>query len=141
MWLEVASEIYWKTAASLSVFAVAVGHLALLSTARLAQGFRWSLVAAYVIILGVASLIVSIILFENDNTHMFRLLGVCAVVDAAITSLIPIFHWFSRAERSSFVPSTMSPSLAEIDAEIATLKSKLRDLERLRGQAAQQMTI
>ena len=57
MWTEISGEAYWKVAASLSVFAVACGHLSLLSMARLAEQFRWSLIAAYVTILGVASLL------------------------------------------------------------------------------------
>src|SRR5262249_12675776 len=46
IWNTSASSEYWKVAASVAVFAVACGHLSLLSMARLAQGFQWSIITA-----------------------------------------------------------------------------------------------
>jgi hypothetical protein len=137
MWGEYNSEFYWKSAASCSVFAVALGHLALLSMARLAGWFRWSLVAAHAIILLVAGLIVVMILAEPRGEGIFRLLAVAAILDAAVTLLVPIFHRLSRPE----FPSETEPhddeghaelGLAVLDAEIAELKDRLAGLEQRR---------
>lgn len=121
MWIELESEGYWKLAASASVFSVACAHLALLSMARLAKWFQWSLVVAHVVIFGVASLLVIMILAEPREKGMFQLLGVAAIIDAAITVLVPIFHWLSRAKvmtGGSALPTTKREST---DAEIARL--------------------
>jgi hypothetical protein len=132
MWIEVDSEAYWKLAASMSVFAVACAHLSLLSMARLAEWFQWSLVAAYVVIFGVASLIAVIIYLEIDETGMFQLLGVAAIIDAAITILIPIFHRLSGAEFATVADRTRGVDTAAIDAEIAMLKERIAELERMK---------
>jgi hypothetical protein len=142
IWGEIRSDGYWQVAASASVFAIACAHLSLLSMARLADQFLWSLAAAYVVILGVASLIVVLILRERYDAGMFQLLGVAAIVDAAITIVIPILHRLSRddvAGLAGAVPSTVataaSPSrVADIDAEIARLRQRIAELERLKGQ-------
>ena len=122
------------------MFAVACAHLSLLSMARLADQFRWSLAAAYVVILGVATLIVVLILRERYDAGMFQLLGVAAIVDAAITIVIPILHRLSRDEISGAADTTATaaPSasrVAEIDGEIARLRQRIAELERLKGQA------
>ena len=97
IWTEANSEVLWKTAGSLCVFAVAVANLCLLSMAKLAAGFEWSLVVAYIIILFLAALIAIMIWFEIADVGTFRLLAVAAILGAAITILIPIFHRLSRA--------------------------------------------
>ncbi|MBP90511.1 MAG: hypothetical protein CMJ64_28020 [Planctomycetaceae bacterium] len=130
MWIEMESEGYWKLAASISVFAVACAHLSLLSMARLAEWFQWSLVAAYVVIFGVASLIVVMIFFEIDETGMFQLLGVAAIVDAAMTILVPIFHRLSRSDLAPMSDGIATVETEDIDAEIAKLKERIAELER-----------
>jgi hypothetical protein len=118
------------------VFAVACGHLALLSMARLAKRFLWSLVVARVVIFGVASLIVLLILIECESTVTFRLLGVAAIIDAAVTVLIPSFHSLSRVE---FVPENRTmhqASPVSIEAEIAHLKQRIAELEKKKQEGA-----
>jgi hypothetical protein len=142
IWQMVISDGYWQVTASASVFAIACAHLSLLSMARLADAFRWSLVAAYVVILGVASLIVVLILRERYDAGMFQLLGVAAIVDAAITIVIPILHRIGRDEPASAVglpgaataSAATSPSrVAEVDAEIARLRERIAELERMKA--------
>ncbi len=134
MWVEIGPEEYWKTAASMAVFAVACGHLALLSMARLAEGFRWSLKLAHGVILGVAALIVLAIWSGFKDLGMFRLLGVAAIIDAAITIVIPIFHRLSKAQLA--LPEEISPGSDPdpIDAEILRLKDRIAELERMKRQ-------
>jgi hypothetical protein len=128
--IDVRSAGYWKEAASVSVFAVACGHLALLSMARLADWFMWSLVVAYVVIFGVASLIVALIWIEPVGSGVFKLVGVAAIVDAAITIVIPIFHWLSRPDLSVEKSNTRPMSAHSPDAVIARLKKRIAELER-----------
>jgi hypothetical protein len=144
IWEPTFSDGYWQVAASASVFAVACAHLSLLSMARLADSFRWSLVAAYVVILGVASLIVALILRERYDAGMFQLLGVAAIVDAAITIVIPILHRLSRDETAgpAGLPGAATAAagistsrVAELDAEIARLRERIAELERMKLQA------
>lgn len=135
MWLEIASPGYWKFAASAAVFAIACAHLALLSMARLSEAFQSSLVVAYAAIFGVAAIIVLMIV---GGTHgipdagMFRLLGVATIVDAAITLVIPILHRLSKAEVAAASNATGSADTAAIDAEIAKLRARLIELERMK---------
>ena len=89
-------EVLWKTTGSLCVFAVAVAHLCLLSMAKLAARFEWSLVAAYIVILFVAALLTIMLWFEIGDEGMFRLLVVAVILDGAVTTVIPIFHRLSR---------------------------------------------
>jgi hypothetical protein len=133
IWIDPHEDAYWKLTLSISVFAVAFGHLSLLSMARLSQAFRWSLIVAHVVILCVAALVVVMILGEIDTDGMLRLLGVAAIVDGAITILIPIFHRLSKREesgRGAVVGSETDP----IDQEIAQLKARIVELERQQRQ-------
>lgn len=136
MWSEATSTVYWKLAATVSVFAVACAHLSLLSMARLAEWFRWSLVAAYIVILGVALLISSIVWFEISEAGMFRLLGVAAIVDAAITVLVPILHRLSPAEGAAAESAHQGVDAPAIDAEIERLRQRIAELERMKGPGA-----
>lgn len=133
MWSDARSEAYWNLTTSTSVFAVAFAHLSLLSMARLAAKFQWSLATAYVIILGVACLIVAMIYFELHDIAMFQLLGVVAIADAAISILVPIFHRLSRSElpipEAEFKPTDRE---CEIESEIRQLKRQIAELERMK---------
>jgi hypothetical protein len=127
IWTDVNGTGFWKLTVSIAVFAVACAHLSLLSMARLGESYRWSLRAAGVAIFGVASLIVGVILFELNEGGMFQLLGVAAIADAALTILVPVFHRLSRAD---------SGSAGAIDAEIAQLKRRIVELERIQRERA-----
>ncbi len=129
IWGEVDSKEFWKVTASASVFAVACAHLALLSLARLAQWFQWSLVVAHVVVFGVASLIVYLIFGEVEEGGMFRLLAVAAIVDAAITLLIPIFHRLSRSAQPATAVDSSEEEIGAVDREICELKARIDVLE------------
>ena len=136
IWGEVDSEEFWKVTASAGVFAVACAHLALLSLARLAQWFQWSLVVAHIVVFGVASLIVFLIFTfsEGEKEGMFRLLAVAAIVDAAITLLIPIFHRLSRSAQPATpvlngAVDSPEEKIGVVDQEIGELKARIGVLE------------
>jgi hypothetical protein len=132
IWVELDSEAYWKFTVIASVYAIALAHLCLLSMARLAEAFRWSLPAAFAVILGVASLISLMLLFEIDESGMFRILGVAAILDATITILVPVFHRLSRGDLGA---AGESIDLRQLDAEIARVRSELEQLEARRDAA------
>ena len=132
MWLDKA---FFKTLAVSAIFAFALSHLSLLSIAQLSGHFRWAIITAYAVILLLASIISYIVVLEppSEGTLVLRLIGVLAVVDAAVTVMIPIFHRLSRTE---FVDI---PSVSQIDGKINELKAQLTRLEKqkediLRGQ-------
>ena len=122
------NEGLYKTLATCLIFAFSLAQLSLLSLAQLAKRFYWVIVTAYIVILALALITSTIVIFEpaNDSGFVLRLIGVLAVVDAAITVMTPIFH---RLSRSEFVEGEI-PSTAKIDAEITKLKTEISRLER-----------
>lgn len=128
IWTETSwrAEAVWKTLLVSTIFAFSLAHLSLLSIAQLSRRFRWALATAYVVILALASIISYIFIFAppSQDTMVLRLIGVLAVIDAAITVMIPIFHRLSRTE---FVDV---PSIAEVEARIAELKAQVVRLEK-----------
>lgn len=110
------------------IFATSFAHLSLLSLAKLSRKFAWSLTAAYVTILLLAAIISALILFKpsGDDFMIFRLIGVLAVFDAALTVMIPIFH---RLSHSDF-PENREFSVEKIDAEIEALQRRISELEK-----------
>ena len=133
VWLEPNSEWYWKTTAVASFYAVACRHLSMLFMANLARGYRWSYIIAYQLILGLATLLAAGVvfdLFDHGGEGFWRLTGVLAILVAAITLLVPVFHFMSReaftAERSETDP------VFAIDEEIARTKKRLLQLESQR---------
>lgn len=114
------------------IFAFSLAQLSLLSMARLADRFRWSLVTAYIAIFILDSIVSAIIVFElsGDDGLVLRLIGVLSVVAASLTVIIPIFHWLSRTE---YVYDDTA-SITEIDAQIADLRAQISQLEKQRDE-------
>ena len=110
------------------IFAFSLAQLSLLSMAQLAARFRWSLVAAYIVIFTLGSIVSTIIIFElsGDDGLVLRFIGVLSVVAASLTVMIPIFHRLSRSEFLEFETS----SVEKIDAEIDKLKTQISHLEK-----------
>src|SRR5262245_28174880 len=101
MWLDVHSEEYWKTAASAAILAVATAHVALLSIARLEGNYWWVFFIACQIIYGLAVLLIAVIVFEIDIDRMFRFIAALAILDAAVTVIVPILHRISKTSPHS----------------------------------------
>ncbi len=132
IWTEVQSDEFWKTTLTIAVFAAACSHMALLLLARLAPRYAWSLWAATAAVFGVAVIVTVMMWAEVHEETMFRFLGVAAILDGAITILIPIFHRLSRGDVEIPASVADAPTLSEIDREISQLRSRLEDLEQLR---------
>lgn len=129
--------LFLQVVPSASIFAIACAHLSLLSMARLANWFKWSLWLAQVVIFGVATTIVAIIWFGPPN-HVapFYLLAIAAIIDAAITLLIPLFHKLSQVDAADVevVSHSSQPPAkhAVIDAEIASLQQRINALNEMK---------
>lgn len=66
---------------------------------------------------------------SSESNLVMRLIGVLAVMDAALTVMIPIFHRLSRADFTAG-----QTEIARIDEEIAKLKDDLSRLEQKRDE-------
>jgi hypothetical protein len=137
MWPDIQSELYWTLTWSLAIFAVACAHLSMLFMANLAGAYRWAYIIAYQLILGLAALLVAAIISESlfhksliDNENYIRFTGVVSVAVAAITLLVPVFHFLSR-DQVGAAPLEADPVFA-VDEEIARLKKRLLELESKR---------
>lgn len=132
IWAEVGSEWYWKATLVVSLYAVACAHLSMLFLANLAPGYRWAYIVAYQLILGLATLLSATFVFElfDDGEGIWRLTGVLAILVAAITLLVPVFHYMSREALAGTNVET-DPVFA-VDEEIARLKKRLIELESQR---------
>jgi hypothetical protein len=134
MWTDLNKDEFWKFTISVSIFAVATVHICLLSIAQLAKRFRWVYFIACQVIYGLAVLLSVIVFWELENERMFRFVAMISIVDAALTLVIPLLHRISRADDNhSHIAAPMAArNLAAIDDEIATLKKRIVELEKLR---------
>lgn len=100
IWLDPADPVFWRLAASVSVLAVASAQASLVSLAKLARRFNWTRVAALSAIFLLAVLIIIVIWFEPRGEGIYRIIGADAIVVAALTIMMPIFHRLSRGDLS-----------------------------------------
>lgn len=127
---------YAKATACVSIFAVATVHVCLLSIARLAPRFGWVFLIACQVIYGLAILLAVMVVWEIDEEPMFRFVAAVSIVDAALTLVIPLLHRISRteADREAMITPLDQRSVAAVDEELATLRKRIADLERLRSE-------
>jgi hypothetical protein len=131
MWIEIDSETYWKVAASIACFAIACAHLSMLFMANLAGIYRWAYLVAYQLIFGLAALVTVGLVFELfENDGFWRLTGVVSILVAAITLLIPVFHYMSREVVAA--SQVEADPLFVVEEEIARVKKRLLELENTR---------
>jgi hypothetical protein len=65
----------------------------------------------------------------KNGSWLIRYIAVAAIIDAAMSVLIPVFHLLSRGEMKA-LNSGVELTLADIDAEIAQLESRLFKLRQ-----------
>jgi hypothetical protein len=118
-----------KLLLSLTLTAAACSHICLLSIARLDKRFRWSNYAAQIAVWLLTAILLVLIWgnFKNTTGFISRIIGVLSIIIAALTITTPIFHWLSNH----------APRAEEIDAEIARLTARLEELEKQRGELAE----
>jgi hypothetical protein len=123
-------EFLFRTLGVSLTFAFSFAQLSLLSLARLAARFRWATNTAYGSILTLATIVSAVIIFStgNEDFLILRFIGILAVVDAAVTVMIPVFHRLSRTEFIDVETATAD----KIDAEIVNLQAQISRLEKQR---------
>ena len=116
----------WKIAAVSAIFAFSLAQLSLLSLANLSERFQWVTIAAYLVILSLATINSILIIVEphSESNFVMRLIGVLAVIDASITVVIPILHRLSRTDFAD-----KRTEIGKINSEIKRLKDELNRLE------------
>ncbi len=105
-----------------------------LSIARLSKRYRWAIFLAVISILTVALLFSALFMTPDPQkfwSGFFSIIAVAAIVDAAMSVLIPIFHLLSYREMKD-LDSGDESRLEAIDAQIAQLEGRLADLRQLR---------
>jgi Zn-dependent protease with chaperone function len=130
MWLEIDDGTFWRWTTAASILAVSCGHLSLLSIATLRPAHAWVQLVAYALIFGFAVIVIGIIFSDTGSDWVVRTLAVVGILDAAFTLLVPVVYFLDR--RGLPVTITDDAGLAELDAEIARLRSQLAELEARR---------
>lgn len=125
-----AGSVYNDTTAKIiltvSILAGASSLLSLLTIARLDRRFYWSRVLAHITVWAFSAIVIVLAWsnFENQTDLTSRVLGVLAIVIAAVTIVTPVFHRLSTHE----------PEIAALDAEIEKLRARLAELEKQRAE-------
>jgi len=132
MWLEVNSELYWKSAVTLAFYAVACAHLSMLFMANLAGPYRWAYLLAYQLVFGLATLLAVGAIFDlfDGGDRYWRATAGFSILVAAITLLIPVFHYMSREVVAA--ARVEADPLFAVEEEIARAKKQLLELESQR---------
>jgi hypothetical protein len=99
----------WALITDLYILATATAHLCLLSLARLAPRFLFTRILAYVIIYGLALLLIGVV-HEVSKDVPWQAIGVGSILSASITLLTPILHVMSR---SALPPRPQAEDMAD----------------------------
>ena len=135
MWVDIDDEIYWKTASSFCIVAIATVHVCLLSVVPLASRFNVIFYIAMQISYGLAIICVLLVFeaFEFDDIAM-RLVILLTILAAALSLVIPLLSRLSRTDRTAVELSTPLElrNADAIDDEIALLRNRIAELEKLK---------
>ena len=121
----VTGDIYAKSTVTASMLATTFGLLSLVSLATLDRRFAWSRTVIIIAAAILDAILLWILWFqpEGDSEIVTRTIGVLSIIIASFIVLTPVFHRLSRTE----------PAIDQIDAEIASLKARLAELEAKRS--------
>lgn len=86
------SEVFAKSMAILAIFAFSLAQVCLLSLVPLERGLRWVFYAAALVIFGLACLISGMIIVEEDDEWLIRIVGVLGILDGCGSLLIPVLY-------------------------------------------------
>jgi hypothetical protein len=119
------STIFIKSTMTVTLLALSFAHLSLLSLARLDKRFAWSRIAAYLLIAGLDAILLWLMWFEpkGESEIVARTIGVLSILIAAVTVVTPVFHKLSSETK-----------VDAVDAEIASLRARLVELETKRSE-------
>ncbi|NNC75398.1 MAG: hypothetical protein HKN93_07780 [Acidimicrobiia bacterium] len=92
IWLEPEGSVFWKAAVSAIIVGVAGAWIALLGNARLAASHRWVGNLAAFCGVALAALVLVALWAEVDSSGFGRVIGVFAVLVAALSVVVPVIH-------------------------------------------------
>jgi hypothetical protein len=98
VWGRISGDEYWKFTATVGVLAVATAQACLISLAQLARRFAWTRTVAFLAIFFLAALIILTIWGEIYEQGFYKAMGATAILVAALTIMMPIFHRLSSAD-------------------------------------------
>ncbi|HEX4899244.1 MAG TPA: hypothetical protein VFV61_01855 [Pyrinomonadaceae bacterium] len=105
IWGKISATPYWKFSVSVGVRAIACAQACLISLARLASRFAWTRTITLLAIFFLAALVIFALYGEVREEGYYKLMGATAILVAALTIMVPIFHRLSRGDLSSAKPS------------------------------------
>lgn len=111
IWARISDEEFWKFAASIGVLAIASAQACLISLARLAPRFAWTRTVTLIAIISLAAQIIFVLYGDVRDEGFFKALGANAILVAALTIMMPIFHRLSRGDLSGEKAFTSEPRL------------------------------
>lgn len=98
IWGRISTTAYWKFSVSVGVLAIACAQACLISLARLATRFAWTRTITMIAIFLLAALIIFAVYGEVKEEGYYKAMGATAILVAALTIMMPIFHRLSRAD-------------------------------------------
>lgn len=98
IWGRISTTAYWKFSVSVGVLAIACAQACLISLARLATRFAWTRTITMIAIFFLAALIIFAVYGEVKEEGYYKAMGATAILVAALTIMMPIFHRLSRAD-------------------------------------------
>lgn len=121
----VTGDIYAKSTVTSSMLATTFALLSLVSLATLDKRFAWSRTVIIIAAVALDAILLYLIWVNPDNESDFvaRSIGVLSIIIASLVVVTPVFHKLSRTE----------PALDQLDAEIASVKARLAELEAKRS--------
>lgn len=134
IWQEVNDDEFWKFTISSCILTVAMVHVCLLSIMPLVGSYKWVYYIAVQVIFGLALILIYEIFSESHLDRDYQFIGVLAIIDVALTLTIPLLYRLGKSQ--GLVKTTQDPtvqrSVAAIDEEIDSLRSQIRQLEKLK---------
>ncbi len=98
IWAKISDEDYWKFCATVGVLAFASAQACLISLARLGPRFVWARTVTLLAIFFLAAQIIFVIHVDGRGEGIFKAIGTTAILVAALTIMMPIFHRLSRGD-------------------------------------------
>lgn len=98
IWTRISDEEYWRVCATIGVLAFAAAQACLISLARLAPRFAWARTVTLLAIVVLSVQIIFVIHVDVRGEGIFKAIGTTAIIVAALTIMMPIFHRLSRAD-------------------------------------------
>jgi len=98
VWGRISGDEYWKSTATVGVFTIASAQACLISLAKLAPRFAWTRTVAFLAISFLTFSITLTIWGEINEEGFYKAMGAAAILVAALTIMMPIFHRLSRGD-------------------------------------------